>query len=327
MNSNNGFTGLSNLGNTCFLNSCVQILVHTPELYNIANSSKNSMDAQILAEWKSLAELMWSGNGIVKPVKFVSKVHQVATAKDIEIFTGWAQNDMTEFLRFVLDCFHNALSRPVKVNIKGKPKTETDNVAVQCYNMIKNVYSKEYSEVFDLFYGISVSEIKHSTGISLTPEQYIILDLPITCDNLDGCISNYIQPEQLHGENAWHNDATGKKENATKRIYFWNFPKILIIALKRFIVTGRGIMRNNALVHCPLTNLNLSKYVEGYDANKHVYELYGVSNHMGTPNGGHYTSYVKTSKGWVHYNDEVLSKLNESEVISPMSYCLFYRRM
>lgn len=327
MNLNNGFTGLTNLGNTCFLNSCVQILVHTPELFNIPSpSNHNTLEAQILDEWKSLAQLMWSGNGVVKPVKFVTKVHQVALKKDVEIFTGWAQNDMTEFLRFILDCFHSALARPVKVNIKGKPKTETDHIAVQCYNMIKNVYSKEYSEVYDLFYGISVSEIKHLSGTSLSPEQYVILDLPITCNHLEGCIANYIKPELLTGENAWHNDATGHKENATKRIYFWNFPKILIIALKRFHVTARGVSRNNALIQCPLEGLDLSQYVEGYDAKKHVYELYGVSNHMGTPDGGHYTSYIKTSKGWVHYNDEALSKVEESDVITPMSYCLFYKR-
>jgi hypothetical protein len=68
------------------------------------------------------------------------------------------------------------------MTISGNPENETDKIAIMCFEMIKNMYSKEYSEIWNLFYAVHVSEISNlETGekIRTTPEPYFMLDLPI----------------------------------------------------------------------------------------------------------------------------------------------------
>ena len=49
------------------------------------------------------------------------------------------------------------------MHINGQSQNETDNLATACYNMMKNMYKKEYSEMLNIFYGIHVSEIISNT--------------------------------------------------------------------------------------------------------------------------------------------------------------------
>ena len=127
------------------------------------------------------------------------------------------------------------------------------------------------------------------------------------------------------GENAWFNEKTGEKEDIMKGACFWSFPKVLVITLKRF--SPDGSQKINNVIQFPLLDLNLSKYVKGYNPNSYVYDLFGVCNHMGSVSGGHYTSFVKNVAGqWIHYNDSIVEIVPDPNIIiSPMAYCLFYR--
>ena len=337
---NKGYTGLMNLGNTCFLNSCIQVLNHTYELVDFINSPKivknikqDLPDSIIINEWRDLRNIMWTNNGTVSPNKFVFNVQMIAKRKDRDLFTGWAQNDMPEFLLLIIECMHNSISRSINMKIQGNIENPLDELAVQCYNMLKMTYSKEYSEIMEMFYGIYVSELLSMDGTiryATKPESFFILDLPIPEDlqecSLFQCFDLFTKEEFLNGENAWFNEKTNKKEDIKKKITFWSLPNILVITLKRFSHDGERKINNT--VRFPIDDFDLSKYINGYNARTYNYELYGVCNHIGGVMGGHYTSFVRNATNeWIHYDDSTVQIVaNPENIISPLAYCLFYRK-
>ena len=335
---NKGLSGLANLGNTCFVNSCIQIISHTYELNNTLNDVKtiqkikNKCDSALLIEWNNLRKILWENNCVVSPNKFIKTIQKVAEIKHIDIFTGYSQNDVSEFLLFLVDCFHNSLSREIKMNISGNPENNTDVLAIKCFDMVKNMYSKEYSEIWNLFYGVHVSEIvslKNGKTLQQTPEPYFMINLPIPQNNksptLIDCFNLYIEGEELKNENAWYNENTKKKMDIKKKISFWSFPTILVIDFKRFNSRNQ---KNQIFIDFPLDNLDLSDYVIGYKKKTYIYELYGICNHSGSVYGGHYTSYVKNANGkWYHFNDTNVTEVSLiNAIISAKAYVLFYRK-
>ena len=340
--ANRGLSGLGNIGNTCYLNSCMQLLSHCYELNTLLEKGEYKQklnrvaDSIILLEWDKLRALLWSSNCTVAPYGFVKSMQKIAEIKKRDIFTGYAQNDVQEFLLFIIDCFHNSLAREVDMQINGQSQNETDNLATVCYTMMKNMYKKEYSEMLNIFYGIHVSEIiSNTTGetLSASPEPFsvISLSIPSTTNNvvsLFDCFDLYCQPEHLNNVNgnAWFNDKTQQKENVQRKICFWSLPDVMIIDLKRW--NGNSNARKaQQMVSAPLNNADFSKYVKGYNPTSYVYDLFGVGNHSGGVLGGHYTAYIKNANDkWYAFNDTNVNEIKEEQIISPQAYCLFYRK-
>ena len=174
-----------------------------------------------------------------------------------------------------------------------------------------------------------IVSIETGNVMSITPEPYFMIDLPIPSNNksptLIDCFNLYVEGETMDGDNAVFNEATGKKESAKKKIMFWSLPTILVIDIKRFNASNQ---KNQVLIDFPLENLNLSDYVIGYNKDSYVYDLYGVCNHSGSSLGGHYTSFVKNAnENWYHYNDSDVSLVtNAQHIVTSKAYCFFYRK-
>ena len=332
-----GLTGLANLGNTCYLNSCMQVLSHTYELSEYLERKgyegrlNKKVDALLLIEWDKLRRLMWSQNCVVAPHGFVKAVQGVAASKGMQLFAGYAQNDTQEFLTFLVDAFHCAVARGVDMTITGEVKNANDSLAKECYAMMKRMYSEDYSEMVSIFCGIHVSELRRaSTGerLSVTPEPFFVLSVPLPATQssltVHDCIAAHCAVERLSGDNGLLNESTNEKEDVDKGIVFWSLPNVLIVHLKRWNYSGRKDMR---LVSSPLTDVDFREFVRGYNRDTYIYELYGVCNHMGGTLGGHYTANVRVADGtWRSFNDTSITHIAEESVVGPHAYCLFYRK-
>jgi ubiquitin C-terminal hydrolase len=333
--SNRGLTGLANVGNSCYINSCMQLLSHTYELNDFLDTFdkkkiNNNIEAIIFTEWDKLRLLMWSENCTIAPWGFIKAIQHVALKKNRSMFSGYMQNDVCEFLLFIIDCLHMGIKREVDMSISGNVSNDTDILAKECYKMMQTMYKSEYSELLNLFYGISVTQIKSFNNeevLSRTCEPFSILSLSIPDKQIStiyDCLDLYSSDEELTDDNAWFNDQTNKKEDVKKNIIFWNLPNILIIDLKRFNNANKKI---HGLVTTPLTDVDFSKYVYGYNNQEYIYDLFGTGNHSGSAMGGHYTAHIKNSNGkWYSFNDTHINEIQEDKVIHQYTYCLFYRK-
>lgn len=323
------FTGLKNIGNTCYMNSCLQVLNHIYELHGILDNTEKYNDIPektICTEWNDLRTVMWSGNGVVNPKRFVHFLHK--TSKELNsLFVDFDQNDCDEFLMFMIECIHKSISRKA---IAKYPNTKNE-VDKTCFELIKTTYDKEYSEITELFNGITVSFLidKQNNIRGNKPEFFFALDLPIIFNNklipnLNLCLDVYFEGEWLEGDNGWLDEKTNTKVDVKKCFRIWKFPSILIITLKRY---HNGLRKIQNKIDFPLSDLNLSKYYCYQKKEPVIYDCFGVCNHSGNVNGGHYTSFVKKNDNkWYHYNDSNIHCVNENVVVSEKAYCIFYRK-
>ncbi|KAG8129760.1 hypothetical protein E2320_016547 [Naja naja] len=206
-----GICGLTNLGNTCFMNSALQCLSNVPPLteYFLNNhyldelnfSNPLGMKGEIAEAYADLIKQKWSGHHrSIVPRMFKTKVGHFASQ-----FLGYQQHDSQELLSFLLDGLHEDLNRVKKkeyIELKdaaGRPDEvsmsilivfQTIHSTTSCSGSSKEAWRnhkrRNNSIIVDIFHGLFKSTLVcpecKKISVTFDPFCYLSVPLPISKD-------------------------------------------------------------------------------------------------------------------------------------------------
>ncbi|CAL8247390.1 unnamed protein product [Merluccius merluccius] len=184
-----GLCGLSNLGNTCFMNSAVQCLSNIPPLTEYFLKDKYTdelnednplgMKGEIARVYAELIKQGWSGKfSYVTPRPFKTQVGRFAPQ-----FSGYQQQDSHELLAFLLDGLHEDLNRIRKkpyIQLKDANGRPDQVVAEEAW---ESHIKRNDSIIVDIFHGLFkstlVCPVCAKVSVTFDPFCYLTLPLPM----------------------------------------------------------------------------------------------------------------------------------------------------
>ncbi len=187
---NQGLIGLSNIGNTCYMNSALQCIFHTDFIKNFflnydfddEINYKNPLGTKgvLIKEFKNLVRKYFTTRSHkINPSSF-----KITMTRFLTTFEGYAQHDSQEFLSQLLDSFHEDLNRiihkPYTENITGNIGDDEELIGRKSWiNFLQRNYSYFVENFYGQFKSLVVCPDCHNSSLTFDPFQLISLSIPM----------------------------------------------------------------------------------------------------------------------------------------------------
>lgn len=296
-----GYAGLKNLSNTCYLNSLLTQLFMNVEFRDFMlqlDLTEPDTSQKLLDETQKLfANMQETWLKSVDPQGLVDTIRTYENEPiDVTI-----QMDVDEFYNLLFDRWEGQVVDPEQ---KKKFRSFFGGELVQ------QIKSKECSHISE----------------RLEPFSAIQCDIKGKA-SLEESLQAYVEGEIMQGDNKYSCTSCGRHVDAVKRACLKDVPNNLIFHLKRFDFDMITMMRNkiNDEFQFP-ERIDMSPFKVEYlseqdnEVQPDIFELVGVLVHSGTAESGHYYSYIRerptagSSGSWVEFNDSDVSKFDESKI-------------
>lgn len=292
-------TGLTNLGNSCYMNCVLQCLAATSPLidffmknvkqgreddkqqYKQHINFRNALGTKgvVTSAFAGLLTDMNERNGAVfSPTNFKRVIGAISPCKQ---FATSDQQDCIEFLNYILDSLHEDLNqrlvenekeRAMIMDLSSEQESAREILPVRLASTIEwERYLKlNFSIVVDYFQGQYLSQLKclECSLTSTTFNAFSILSLPIP-EKLNGaktvllseCLQLFLDTELLDENNKWHCPRCKMFTQLTKKITITRLPQVLIIHFKRFKLHAGYFKKLETFVTYPVDKtLDMTKY-------------------------------------------------------------------
>jgi ubiquitin C-terminal hydrolase len=281
--------GFNNIGNTCYLNAGLQMLLHNKDLCNLI--LKNTSNQFLKEIGNFIIEYNSDNNTPITPILIKNFV-----TKKNNMFRNFNQHDASEFIIFMLDALNDALNgesnnisnNALNNTLNGESNNNLNNELIKLYEYTLNTTIK--------------CKLKTCLNISNSNENnnFMIFDLKNTFFDLNDCYKDFIARVKLENESLYSCDNCKKYTIASMRKKIIKWPQHLIIILKRFEQNGHKLSKNSQEIKVPVI---WEEYI-----------LKGIVFHSGSLYGGHYVYIGYYNEKWYLLDDSCTSEITNNEV-------------